>query len=193
MVVSDFLSVYGWYILGCIVVFVVSSPFVFRIPVVRYYSTAMILRLPIVGTLCRSYNLAQIARTLGLLLSTDVPLLTALDITATSTSNVVYRQALLDLHPHVSMGKNLSSELHKISFLFPALLIQMVQAGERTGTLPTALTYVSELYESDIRDMTKNLTTIVEPVLMLFMGVIVGFIAISIITPIYGITQNLHQ
>jgi len=68
----------------------------------------------------------------------------------------------------------------------------MIAAGEKTGNLPTALGFLSDMYESDIRDLTKNLTTILEPVLMLTMGLIVGFIAISIITPIYGITQNLQ-
>ena len=67
----------------------------------------------------------------------------------------------------------------------------MIQAGEKTGNVPVTLAYISDLYETEIKDTTKNLTTILEPILMLFMGLLVGFIAISIIAPIYGITQNL--
>ena len=151
------------------------------------------LRLPIIGTLCRYYNLAQITRTLGLLLQSDVPLMQALDITIRSTSNLVYKQALTNIQVSSATGKSLATELQETPFLFPALVVQMVRAGEKTGNTPVTLAYVSELYESDIRDLTKNLTTVIEPVLMLLMGLIVGFIAISIITPIYGITQNLHQ
>lgn len=190
---SDFLGTYGLYVLGGFIFCVLITPFLWSIPRVAFQGIRLMLRLPIVGRLCRYYNLAQITRTLGLLLQSDVPLMQALDITIQSTSNLVYKQALTNVKVTSSTGKSLAAELQETPFLFPALIVQMVRAGEKTGNMPVTLTYVSELYESDIRDQTKNLTTIIEPVLMLLMGLIVGFIAISIITPIYGITQNLHQ
>jgi type II secretory pathway component PulF len=190
---SDFLGTYGLYLLGGFIVCVLMTPFLWSIPNVAYKGTRLMLRLPIIGTLCRYYNLAQITRTLGLLLQSDVPLMQALDITIRSTSNLVYKQALANIQVASATGKSLATELQETPFLFPALVVQMVRAGEKTGNMPVTLAYVSELYESDIRDLTKNLTTVIEPVLMLLMGLIVGFIAISIITPIYGITQNLHQ
>ncbi|MBY0537884.1 type II secretion system F family protein [Patescibacteria group bacterium] len=193
IVVSDFLIKYGWYVLIASVVSVFIITLLLRIPFFLYHITNIILRIPIVGGMCRFYNLAQSTRTLGLLLQNDIPITTALDITAVSTNNVVYKLALESTCIAVVTGKKLSSELQKNIFLFPPLLIQMIQAGENTGNMPTTLAYVSEVYESDIRDRTKNLTIIVEPLLMLLMGLVVGFIAISIITPIYGITQNIHQ
>jgi type II secretory pathway component PulF len=193
MGVSNFLSNYGWYLLMIIFIFVCAAPFIFRIRAVAYMSAKLVLRLPIVGHLCRNYNVAQMARTLGLLLCSDVPITQALDITATSTHNIVFKNMLRSIQPIIATGKNFSVELRQYPFLIPPLMVQMVQAGEQTGTMPTTLAYVAELFESDIRDTTKNLTTVVEPLLMLGMGLVVGFIAISIITPIYGITQNLHQ
>ena len=164
---SDFLSTYEWYLLGIFSTVIIVTPFLLRLPRIEYVATVLLLKLPVIGKLFRYYNLAQIARTLGLLLSTDVPLLTALDITGRSTGNIVYREAVTSAVPVIAMGKNIASTLSTMHHLFPPLLLQMIQAGERTGNVPTALSYVSELYESDIRDLTRNLTTIIEPVLML--------------------------
>jgi type IV pilus assembly protein PilC len=190
--VSDFLSIYGWYLICCLVLSIVTVPLCLRIPKVAYFITLCIVRMPVVGALSRYYNLSQIARTLGLLLRSGISISEALVITTHSTSNVVYQKKLHDLQTHIASGKVLSAELQKNTFLFPTMCIQMIEVGEKTGNMTTTLAYLSELYESDIRDLTKNLTTIVEPILMLCMGLIVGFIAISIITPIYGITQNLQ-
>ena len=193
IVVSDFLIQYGWYVLIAVVASIFIIPIILRSSFFLYKFTAVILRTPLIGSMCRFYNLAQSTRTLGLLLQNDIPITTALEITAVSTNNIVYKLALEKVCTAVATGKKLSAELQTNLFLFPPLLIQMVQAGENTGNMPTTLAYVSEVYESDIRDRTKNLTIVVEPLLMLMMGLIVGFIAISIITPIYGITQNIHQ
>jgi len=81
----------------------------------------------------------------------------------------------------------------KDKLLFPPLVSQLVGVGEMTGNLDSSLMYLSEMYEDEMNNATKNLTTSIEPALMIFMGIFVGFIALAIITPIYGITQNLHQ
>ncbi len=193
MTISTFLSVYGWYVLGIIISVSIFLPLILKIKSVNYYYTLGIIHTPIVGPLCKFYNLAQISRTLGLLLSNDISLIASVDITSNSLHNCIYRETFHTIRTEIMTGKSFGDELKKYGFLFPPLFVQMVQAGEKTGSMPMTLTYVSEIYESDIKDVTKNLTTIIEPVLMLFMGLMVGFIAISIITPIYGITQNLHQ
>ena len=90
-------------------------------------------------------------------------------------------------------GQRVSVQLKKDRVLFPPLLTQMVQVGESTGNLSDSLMYLSDMYESEIKDWTKGLTSVLEPILMLTMGLLVGFIAISVITPIYGITQNLQR
>jgi type II secretory pathway component PulF len=92
----------------------------------------------------------------------------------------------------VSRGEKISGYMMRHQRCFPPIVGHMVAVGERSGTLSDTLVYLSELYEHEVDEFTKNLSTLVEPALMVVMGIIVGFIAVSIITPIYGITQNLH-
>ncbi len=97
-----------------------------------------------------------------------------------------------DIKTNITTGKTLATQLQVKPQLFPSEVANLIQAGESSGNLSGTLIYLANMYNEDIRDWTKNLTTVLEPVLMLIMGLAVGFIAISIITPIYGITQNLH-
>ncbi|MDP1689243.1 MAG: type II secretion system F family protein, partial [bacterium] len=93
----------------------------------------------------------------------------------------------------VLKGKNISKHLEKNPHIFPDIAAQMIAIGETTGNLSETLIYLSELYESEVDDLTKGLSSSIEPALMIFMGLIVGFIAISVITPIYSITQNIRR
>jgi len=94
---------------------------------------------------------------------------------------------------HALKGERISEYLSKHPNLFPSILTEMIIVGEEVGNLSGSLLYLSAMYEDELSDLSKNLSTVIEPVLMIFMGLIVGFVAISIIAPIYGITQNLHQ
>lgn len=190
---SDWLARYGLVLIGTIVAFVFLFPVVHQVPAVRRTIDSVVLRLPIFGRLCQYYHVATVSRTLGLLLQNNVRIDEALQIVAQSTENMVYKSALHSAEVQVVTGKTLASSYRAYPYLWPALVIQMVQAGESTGNLASTCEYLSELYEGDIREWTKTMTVLLEPLLMLFMGVCVGFIAISIITPIYGITAQLHQ
>ena len=169
----------------------VGFVFLLRLPYVRRAADRIVLALPLFGRLSRSYNLSNITRTLSLLLQGNVRIVQALSIIAESTSNTVYRDDLIRIADGVHHGRKLSMRMKECSGRFPHLCAQMIAVGEETGDLAGSLMYVSEMYEEDINDLTKNLSSLIEPVLMIVMGVIVGFIAISIITPIYGITQDL--
>lgn len=151
----------------------------------------ILLRLPLFGKMSQYYNISNMCRTLSLLLKSDVGIVMALSIVADSTKNLAYRNAIRDIEREVMKGQKISGELLLRSELFPPIMSQMILVGERTGNLSDSLMYVSNMYEEEISDLTKNLTTMIEPVLMVVMGLVVGFIAISIITPIYGITQQL--
>jgi type IV pilus assembly protein PilC len=152
----------------------------------------ILLRLPLFGKLSQYYNLVNATRTLALLLRAEVRIIQALEVVSMSSRNLVYRNAVASIEREVLKGQKLSGEMQKYPLLFPPLMVHMVHVGEETGNLSDSLMYVSGMYEEEINDLTKNLTTLLEPALMIAMGVIVGFIAVSIITPIYGITQNLH-
>ncbi len=152
-----------------------------------------VLRIPVIGTMMQYYNIANISRTLGLLLKSGVRLSEALPITADTTKNLIFKRECRRLGEVVDRGEKVSTYLRKRQNIFPNIFSHLIAVGEKSGTLSETLVYLSEMYEHEVEDFTKNLSTLIEPALMIFMGVLVGFIAISIITPIYGITQNLHN
>jgi type II secretory pathway component PulF len=188
---SGFLMQSGLWLLLGIVVSSVGIGFSMRIRSLRLLRDKAILKLPLLGTLSQYYNIANMTRTLSLLLKSDVGVVTALSIVRDSTQNLAYREALQRIETEVVKGHKISHELLKNQHLFPTLVSQMVMVGEQTGNLSDSLMYISNMYDEEITDLTKNLTTMLEPILMVVMGLVVGFIAISIITPIYGITQQL--
>lgn len=149
------------------------------------------MKLPAIGSVVKNYNLANATRTMGLLLKSGVTLAETLEITTRVAGNLVYKEEFRKMAKITDRGEKMSAYLTTSRNLFPDVLTQIVSVGERSGNLSHSLIYLSELYEAEVDDFTKNLSTIIEPVLMIIMGVMVGFIAISIITPIYSITQNL--
>lgn len=191
IVISDFLSHWGLLVLGGAAVFIIGFVFMMRLPRFHYRADTALLRIPLLGTLSRYCNLANICRTMALLLKSDVRIVSAIELVAASTRNLVYREELLAVGERIMRGQKISLQFKQHPRLFPSILAQMVSVGEATGNLSGTFAYLSDMYEEEIDDLTKNLTTLLEPILMIVMGLIVGFIAISIITPIYSITQSL--
>jgi len=189
--VSGFLVRDGVFVLAAVVAAAAGFFFLLRFEPARRALERVLLRLPIFGALSRSYQLANITRTIGVLLQGDMRIVEALEIVAQTSHSGMYRDALRHIAAQAAQGQRLSRGMRANPRLFPPLCAQMVSAGEETGSLAASLLYLSDMYEEDINDLTRNLTTLLEPMLMIVMGLIVGFIAISIITPIYGITQNL--
>lgn len=191
--ISTTLTEYGFWVLCGVVVFLVAYLLLLRAYKFNLFIDNVIIRLPIFGRLSQYYNLANMCRTMSLLLKSDVRIGNAIDITVNSLKNKAYQKELRMAGDVVIHGQQMSTQLKTNVTLFPPLVTQMISVGESTGNLSDTLMYLSDMYESEISDWTKNLTSVLEPVLMLTMGLIVGFIAISVITPIYGITQNLHK
>jgi type II secretory pathway component PulF len=140
----------------------------------------------------KSYNLANFTRTLGLLLRSGVDVQDAISMSADTSGNLAYKYAFKRIGEAVVKGESMSREIGRERWLFGDMLPSMVAIGESTGNLSGMLIYLSELYESEVEEATKNLSSAIEPALMVLMGLLVGFIAVSIITPIYEITNNLH-
>lgn len=158
----------------------------------RVFLDKVSLRLPVMGSIIRSYNLANACRALGLLTASGMQLADALTITADTTVNRTYVRAYRELREVVLRGETVSHELAQSPRLFPPIATNLIAVGERSGSLSATFLYLSDLYDGEMSDITRNLATLIEPALMIAMGLVVGFIAVSIITPIYGITQNLH-
>src|SRR5262249_43122338 len=128
----------------------------------------------------------------SILLRSDVRIIEAMELVANSTKNLAYREELMRAREEIAKGQKISAQFRLNKNLFPSLMTQMVSVGESTGNLGGTFAFLSDMYEEDIGELTKNLTTLLEPILMIIMGGVVGFIAISIITPIYSITSALQ-
>ncbi|MBI3459071.1 type II secretion system F family protein [Candidatus Azambacteria bacterium] len=184
---------YGFVSVIGIIGLIILTWLILKIEKVRFRVHQVILYLPLVGGLSQNYNMANFCRTLGLLLKSDIKIVEALSITADTTNNLVYRQELRHISGDISKGEEISRHLEKNNHLFPIMLSQLVSIGETTGNLTDTLLYLSEFYENRFDETIKNLSIVLEPFLMIIMGTIVGFVAISIITPIYEITQNIRH
>ncbi len=189
---SNFFRGYGlmalFILIALVVVHVVLQR---RVPAYKMKADALLLKVPLFGRIYRSYYLANLCRTLSILLKTDVRIVDAVRISAETTSNAVYKKELESLADYVVRGEGISNRLIKRPDLFPSMVSDMVSVGERTGNLSKSLADVSTMYENEVEDSTKNLASLLEPCLMIFVGILVGFIALSIIAPIYELTGNL--
>lgn len=190
--VSSIFIQYGVYILAAVIAFAVAFTFLLRVRQFRYAIDVIILRIPLFGRIAQGYHMANFCRTLGLLLKSQVMVVEATRIAGNTVSNLVYQREIERVAQHVLKGERISVRLSKNSRIFPPLMTQMIAVGETTGSLSETLLYVSELYENEVDMLTKNLSTTLEPTLMIVVGSIVGFIAIAVITPIYEITQSIH-
>ncbi len=192
IVISNFLSDFGLWLFGALALLGIAFFFLMRLSSrFHLWMDIILLHIPFLGKLSQDYNLANSTRTLGLLLKSDIGIIRSMELVAASTRNRAYRRALFEAAKHITWGQKISQQLQASPHLFPPLMTQMVLVGESTGNLSSSLMFLSDMYEEEINDLTKNLTTMLEPILMIMMGLIVGFIAVSIITPIYSITQNL--
>ncbi len=189
---SNFITHYGIYlILGVVFIVTIFLIALKKSKQMHFYFDKFILKMPIVGKTIKNYNLASTTRTMGLLLKGGITLSEALPITAKTNNNSVYKEEFRHIGSIVNRGEKISAYLKKKRDLFPDVASQIISVGERSGNLSNSLIYLSELYESEVDDFTKNLSNLIEPILMVFMGILVGFIAISIITPIYSITTHI--
>ena len=162
-----------------------------RIKIIRFYFNKISLSLPIFGKINKNRNLAVFARTLYTLLKSGMPLLESLDICIGVLPNEVYKRDLVIIRSIAERGEKVSQGLKKSSNNFPQIFYQMVAVGERTGALEESMRHLAQFYETEVDSSLKNLLIILEPVLLIFVGSIVAFVALSIITPIYQFTSGL--
>jgi len=191
--ISNFFRHYGLMAISAFAVLLIAFLIILKkLESVRFHFDRLLLRIPIIGKIVQDYNMANFSRTMGLLLRGGISMGDAIPVAVKITPNLAYKNEYKALAGIVNRGSKLSVHLSKNRKLFPDIVTQIVSVGESSGNLSNSLIYLSEMYEAEIDDFTKNLSNMVEPMLMIIMGMLVGFIAISIITPIYGITQHLN-
>jgi len=157
----------------------------------RSFIDGFILKLPIIGNLVRETNSARTARTLSSLLSSGVPVAESLSITSEVLQNHLYKKVIKDAGEGISKGQTISGVFMRNEKLYPVFVGEMMSVGEETGKMAEMLMGVATYYENEVEQKTKDMSTIIEPVLMVFIGAAVGFFAISMITPIYSMMDNV--
>jgi len=152
----------------------------------------LVLRLPVLGILMRKIAVARFTRTLGTLISSGVPILEGLDITARTAGNAVVEQALLKVRRSLEEGKSLTEPL-KDSQVFPGMVTQMIAVGEQTGAMDAMLQKIADFYEEEVDAAVKDLLTALEPVMIVFLGVVVGGVVISMYLPLFSLIGKLSD
>jgi type IV pilus assembly protein PilC len=150
------------------------------------------IKLPLIGVMAREVNAARTSRTMSALLTAGVDVMTSLDIAYDVVQNTYFKEVILEARKGVEQGDPLSMIFIKRSDLYPPLVGEMMAVGEETGQTPEMMRRMAIYYEAEVDRKTKDMSSIIEPFLMLFIGVVVGFFAISIITPIYGVSQHIQ-
>jgi type IV pilus assembly protein PilC len=190
MAVGSFGGSYGIQTVGVIVGLVVFLALVRDTRIVRRIRQRVILHLPVIGGIVKLGIETRFARTLGILLRAGVPIARAFDIATTGTGNGNYVRRLAPVRERLLSGDGITEPL-KASGLFGSLLIQMIKVGEETGTLDRYLDQAAEFMDDDLDYRTKQMVTIIEPMLILGVALVVGFVALSVVTPMYGILNEI--
>jgi len=165
--------------------------FLFSHPQGKRMRDALLLGFPVISPLVKQANNASITRTLGSLISAGVPILRALEILSRSIGNTYFKTAIADSVEKLKKGGKLSEALGPYKNLFSLTMIQMVAVGEETGQMAEILKKLADFYEDEVTNATKNLASAVEPLLMLLIGAVVGFFAVSMIQPMYSMLQAI--
>lgn len=189
--VSDSLQDYTVLFLGALIALVGGGIAAFRAPSMQKYVDLMILKLPVVGTMAKELNAALTARTLSSLLGSGLSVNKALTITKEVIQNTRYKRSFDDGLKYIEQGAQLSRVFQERKDLYPVMMGEMIEVGEETGKIVDMLKDVALFYEDEVDAKTKNLSTIIEPVLMIFIGAAVGFFAISMMSPMYSLVGGL--
>jgi type IV pilus assembly protein PilC len=150
-----------------------------------------LLKIPVAGPVWMKYQVAQFSRVLGTLLIGGIPLLQALDTSADSLGTQVLKKVLAEAVKLVREGQALSQSLRKTN-IFPSLALDMIEVGESTGALPQMLTSVAEFYEEDVSNSVTAALSLIEPIIMIIMGIFVAFVLISLYLPIFSLADSVH-
>ena len=162
-----------------------------KTPAGKAFFDRAVLHLPAFGSLVKEFNSARLARTLGSLISSGVTITKALEITASVLGNSLFSGAVADAAREIQKGIQINVIFKRYPHLFPPLVVQMIGVGEETGTISKMFLRLAIFYEAEVSEKTKNLSSIIEPLMMVIIGVVVGFFAVSILQPIYGSLGNL--
>jgi len=191
---SNLMKNYGFAIFGGFFLLIIIFWSLLFIEKVRYQWQILLMRLTGVGTFIVNVETANFCRNLGIMVKSGIPLMSSWDILEKSTNNLIFKEYVRDLKKGVSTGKPISSTILDKKFkFFPIIGSKMIRVGEKTGNLDESLLYLGDFFEGEVDNASKNLSSILEPVLLFVIGMVVAFMAVAIISPIYQFTSSVQQ
>jgi type IV pilus assembly protein PilC len=189
---SDFMSGHAVLVIGGLIGIIVGFIAILRTHQGQRAFDYFLIKIMIVNTIIKKINLARFSRILSSLLKSGIPIVQGLEVAGDSLGNILYQELVAEAASQVKLGKPLAESLGKNEDLFPVLVVQMIQVGEESGTVQEILEQLSTHYEEEVDDTLKNLSSIIEPLLLLVIGAVVGLLAMALISPIYSISESIQ-
>jgi type IV pilus assembly protein PilC len=190
LTISHTLTSYGIYIVGGLAVAGIVFVRFIHTPKGKRFIDTLMVRLPIIGPIIIKVNVARFARTFGSLMASGISILEALNSTATALGNTVFQDALHEVAKEVKAGKSVSEPLKHMA-IFPPIVSQMIAVGEETGQLDEVTVKLAGFYEKEVDSIVAGITSIIEPILMIVLGSMVGFIVISVFGPLSSLSTSV--
>ena len=188
--ISDFLQNYIFVIIGVCYGTLWGLKRIYKTPKGQLFMDALFLKLPVMGVLIRKVAVAKFTRTLGTMISSGVPILDGLDIVAKTAGNKIVENAIYKVAQSISEGKTIAEPLEQ-SGVFPPMVCQMIAIGEQSGSIDTMLNKIADFYDDEVDDAVGNLTAMMEPMLMLFLGTTVGGLVVAMYLPIFKMASAI--
>jgi type IV pilus assembly protein PilC len=190
MGLSHFVGQFWWFFFVAIIGIFVGIKQIRKDPRGRYYLDLILLKLPVLGLLLRKIAVARFTRTLGTLITSGVPILEGLSITARTSGNAVLEQALMKVRKAIEEGRTIVDPLKECG-VFPNMVTQMIGVGEATGAMDAMLQKIADFYEEEVDSATKDMLALLEPIIIALLGVMVGGIVISLYMPLFSMIAKL--
>ena len=185
---SSFITDNSLYIIGAIIIMIVALIRFYQTEKGRYLFDRMILKPPVIGALMRKVAIAKFTRTLSTLISSGVPILDGLEIVSRTSGNKIVEKALMETRKNISEGKTIAEPLAATT-VFPPMVVQMIAVGEATGSLDSMLSKIADFYDDEVEVAVAAMTSMLEPMLMVFLGGVVGAIIVAMYLPIFQLGQ----
>ena len=187
---GDFMVYQWWALLAILAWTVIAIKLIFKAHAVRRVRDRLILKVPLVGDLVTKVAVARFARTLGTLITSGVPILQALKITKETISNEIIQDAVDKVHDSIKEGDTIAAPLDATK-VFPAMVVNMIDVGEETGSLDAMLMKVADIYDAEVESAVEAMLTLMEPMIIIILGFVIGFIVISLYLPIFTLGDTI--
>lgn len=188
---SDFLREHSFLSVGAVFILIIGTRMFAKTAAGKRFFGFIFVRMPIIGNIVIKVNCARFARIYSSLLKSGISVVNGLTIVSKTLGNVYYKDALNEAIAEIQKGVELSKVIARYPHIFPILLTQILEVGEETGKTETVLQRLAEFYEEEVSQITKNMSSIVEPILMLLIGSAVGFFAVAMLQPMYSVMENI--